>query len=253
MKKTLTNYKPADLAKMYGVHSNTIRLYESLGYLSPAERSQNGYRIFTDLHALQVKICRCIFGYPFTNRRIRNAGNEVMWASGKQQWSLGKENASKYIQVVKQEYALAKSAASILQTWAQPNTQPRPQKEQQYLSRKDVAATFGITIEAVRNWERNGLIYSESKGSKAEVLYNADDLERLNIIYMLRQTGYSIAAIHHSISMYDKGRVDKVVRALHEPEPDELISVGDRWQHELSRLYAAAQNIPPIFDELAAL
>lgn len=253
MEKNQNIYKPIDLAHIYGVHPNTIRLYERLRYISPAERNENGYRIFTDLHILQVKVCRCIFGYPFTNRCIRNAGNEVMWASGKEQWISGMKCAQTYLEVVTHEYNLAKKTATALQNWIKPEKSYLSQAKEGYISRKDVADMLGITIEAVRNWERNDLISSCATGEYGEILYKETDLDRLNVIYMLRQAGYSIVAIHHSISMYDKGQIDMVLPALHEPEPNELISVGDRWQHELSKLLCAAKKIPPIFEEMAAL
>jgi len=97
------------------------------------------------------------------------------------------------------------------------------------------------------------LISSDIKGQTGEVRYRGIDLDRLKVIYMLRQAGYSMTSIHHSISMYDKGQSDKVLTALNEPEPDDLISVGDRWLYELSKLMDAAQKIPPIFNEMETL
>lgn len=35
------------LARITGLNTNTIRYYESLGLLSPAERSESGYRIYS--------------------------------------------------------------------------------------------------------------------------------------------------------------------------------------------------------------
>ena len=109
----MKKYTPTELAGMYHIHPNTIRLYERLGYIAKSERAANNYRIFTQLHVLQIKICRCIFGYPFTNRNIRNAGNEVMWASAKQDWSIGRQNAEQYIQAIRQEINTAHKTIAI--------------------------------------------------------------------------------------------------------------------------------------------
>ena len=57
-------YRVIDLARMFAAHPNTIRLYEKLSYISKAQRSKNGCREFTELHVLQLQICRKIFGYP---------------------------------------------------------------------------------------------------------------------------------------------------------------------------------------------
>jgi len=245
-------YKPVELAYLYGIHPNTIRLYERLGYISPAGRATNNYREFNELHILQVKICRCIFGYPFTNQRIRNAGNEVMWTSAKKQWSLGKQRAHEYIRVIQQEHDLAQKTAEILQNWANPQKEKKSNGQKNF-SRKEIAESLGVTVEAVRNWERNNLIFPSISGKNNEKLYDNENLERIRVVYMLRQAGYSIAAIHNSISMYDTGQLNMVLPALNVPNQDDLISVGDRWLHELSKLIDAAEKIPPIFKEMEIL
>ncbi|WRS28410.1 MerR family transcriptional regulator [Oscillospiraceae bacterium MB08-C2-2] len=242
-----------ELAKIYHIHPNTIRLYERLNYISMPERAANNYRIFTELHIFQIEICRCIFGYPFTNRNIRNAGNEVMWASARQEWSIGKQNAERYIQIIEQEIKIARRTAIILNQWANTVATQKDTDSDSYLSRKKVADRFAITVETVRNWERNRLIVSVKKGEKGEQLYSRSDLNRISIIYMLIQAGFSIAAIQRSLTMYENGHTNEIVTALNNPQYEELVSVGDRWIHELERLSTAAQTIPSIFDKLANL
>jgi len=246
-------YTPTELAKIYNIHSNTIRLYERLGYISTPERAANNYRIFTELHMLQIKICRCIFGYPFTNRNIRNAGNAIMWASAKREWSIGGQNSEQYIRIIEQEIQIARRTAIILNQWANTVAPKKNTNNNNYLSRKKVADRFAITVETVRNWERNRLIVSVKKGEKGEQLYSSSDLDRISIIYMLIQAGFSIAAIQRSLTMYENGYKNEIVTALNNPKYEELVSVGDRWIHELERLNTAAQTIPSIFDELATL
>lgn len=249
----MKKYTTMELAKIYHIHPNTIRLYERLGYISAPERAANNYRIFTKLHILQIKICRCIFGYPFTNRNIRNAGNEVMWSSAKQEWNIGRQNSEKYIQIINQEIKIAHKTALILNQWANGVIIQKSSSNNNHLSRKEVANFFSVTVESVRNWERNRLIVSVKIGEKGEKLYSITDLDRISIIYMLIQAGFSIAAIQRSLTMYENGYTSKIVNALNNPKYEELISVGDRWIHELERLNKAAQAIPSIFDELAAL
>ena len=48
--------KTSDIAKIVGVHVNTVRLYEDKGFLSPVPRSKSGYRLFTPLHLEQMRI-----------------------------------------------------------------------------------------------------------------------------------------------------------------------------------------------------
>lgn len=46
----MKQYKTIDVARMIGIHVNTVRLYEKCGFISKPERLPNGYRVFTELH-----------------------------------------------------------------------------------------------------------------------------------------------------------------------------------------------------------
>jgi hypothetical protein len=67
---------------------------------------------------------------------------------------------------------------------------------------------------------------------------------------MLRQAGYSISAIHRSMSSFDHKEGKNVVTSLHQPEQDELFSVGDRWLYELRKLENEGIQIPNIINQL---
>lgn len=110
-------YKPSDIAKMFSVHSNTVRLYEKLGFLSEAPRNENGYRVYTEIHVSQMRICRCIFGYSFSNRRIRKCGRDILIASASQDWTLTREKTIAYIHVIEQELSLADETVGIMKEW----------------------------------------------------------------------------------------------------------------------------------------
>lgn len=176
-----------------------------------------------------------------------------MWSIAKKQWDEAGQNTDCYIQIIEQEIKKAQKACEILQNWANSTKGNTILLEKKMLSRKDIADYLGVTAEAVRNWERNGLILPEEIGAKGEKLYSSTDLGRMHIIYMLLQLGYSMASIHRSISMYDKGHAELVASALYCQEYDDFISVGDRWLYELNKLVEAAQKIPPIIEELKNL
>ena len=54
----LTTYTTSQIARFAGVHPNTIRLYERLGFITAPKRRPNGYRVFTELHVSQVRFVR---------------------------------------------------------------------------------------------------------------------------------------------------------------------------------------------------
>lgn len=244
-------YKPIEIARLYSIHPNTVRLYEKLHYISPAERDKNNYRRYTKIHILQFKICRCIFGYPFFNKKIREAGNKTIWAIADKLYNEGLILVENYIELIKLEIKLAEDTKDIVKRWL--NNEIREFDENRSMSRKEASMFFGVTIEAIRNWERNGLINSNKKGEKGEVLYSGDNLERLKIVYMLRQAGYSMSAIYRSLSIISKDNVEDVLTSLENPNVNEVISVGDRWLFELKKLLESAYKIPDIINEIKEL
>ena len=43
----MKTYQTSEIAKIIGIHPNTVRLYEDLKLIPVVERRKNGYRIFT--------------------------------------------------------------------------------------------------------------------------------------------------------------------------------------------------------------
>lgn len=54
----MNTYQTSQVAKLMGIHPNTVRLYEKLELMPKVERKENGYRIFTDYHIDQLKVIR---------------------------------------------------------------------------------------------------------------------------------------------------------------------------------------------------
>jgi len=48
-------YGTSEIAKMMGIHPNTVMLYEKWGYIAPVPRKENGYRVYTEIHLEQIK------------------------------------------------------------------------------------------------------------------------------------------------------------------------------------------------------
>ena len=72
----MNTYKTIDIARIIGIHVNTVRLYEKCGLIPKPERLGNGYRVFTDLHIEQFRLARAalrggrFFKMDFVNKRL---------------------------------------------------------------------------------------------------------------------------------------------------------------------------------------
>ena len=67
----MNTYKTAEIAKMIGIHPNTVRLYEKLELIPKPERLSNGYRVFTDFHIEQFKLARLAFQIEVLQNGLR--------------------------------------------------------------------------------------------------------------------------------------------------------------------------------------
>lgn len=235
-------YTTGMMAREANVHPNTVRFYERIGLISPAKRAANGYRQFSYRHLIQLRICRIIFSEPYTNT-LRSSAFTVVDAL--RQWDLGKarENAEAHQRLVEKEYAAALETAALLKLWTEKNKLPATGRVYRH---KEAASLLGVTIEVLRNWERNGLISVLRTGTNKARVYGDEDIARLHVIYMLRQNNYSIAAIQRSLSIFDSGNSAGAVLALNQPAMDdeiEYISVGDHWLEVLNEISLSAEKI----------
>jgi len=242
-------YTTSQVAQILSVHPNTIRWYENTGLISPAARLPNGYRQFDGKHLIQLRICRLIFGSPYTNKSIRGAAFEILHALKEGDIGISLLLAKKYKHQLEKEYASALKTAAMLKEWT--DRKPLPADGKSY-TRKEVAALLGITTEVVRNWERNGLVCVNRRGRKNEQVYGELDVMRFRVIYMLRQNNYSIAAIHNSLSQYDQGNSMGAALALNQPaaDPESIyMSAGDHWLEVLGELSRSAETMIQIITE----
>ncbi|WP_438496341.1 MerR family transcriptional regulator [Paenibacillus sp. IHBB 3054] len=242
-------YRTGQIAQELGVHPNTIRFYEKIGLISPVERTENRYRQFTYRHLTQLRVCRLIFGTPYTNRTLRNTAFSVAAALKSWDVELALTNAEAYQHLLEKEYASALETASLLKNWTEKGQLPGTGN---VYSHKEAASLLGVTPEVLRNWERNGLICVPRQPDQSRV-YGDEEIARLRIIYMLRQNHYSISAIQRSMLIFDSGNSAGAVLALNQPAADleiEFVSAGDHWLDTLASLTISAAAIKQIVVEI---
>ena len=64
-------YSTGQVARVMGVHANTVRMYEQEGFIAPARRLENGYRRFDDEHLVQFFIARRAFRAEILQNGLR--------------------------------------------------------------------------------------------------------------------------------------------------------------------------------------
>lgn len=238
--------RTSDIAKAIGVHTNTVRLYETWGYLSPVPRSRSGYRLFTETHLDQMRLARTLLGWPYPGGKSLVLDLVYKCAAGDLGGAL--EGAYTYLARVRAERAHADAAIEFLEQWVQgqaTETLGTP------LSIGEAAGRLGVSVDKLRNWDRNGLLEVPRDPHNGYRLYGTVEIGRARVIRMLLQTGHSLMAILRMLQHFDRGQTHDLKRVLDTPRPDEdVYSAADRW---LSTLAALEQRVLDAIAQLRAM
>ena len=231
--------RTSDLAKVVGVHVNTVRLYEEWGFLPPVPRSPTGYRLFTQAHLEQMRLARMAMHGPWPGSNIRQSALALVRKSASGDLGGALEQAYQHLALVQAERARAEAAAGLLERWAQGTATDTTVKPLQI---GEAAKRLDVTADQLRNWERNGLIEVPRDPRNGYRLYGAAEIGRLRVVRMLLRAGYSMMAILRMLLQLDRGGDPR--RALDTPQPDEdVYTAADQWLSSLVEQEQRARNI----------
>lgn len=106
---------------------------------------------------------------------------------------------------------------------------------------------LGVSVDSLRNWEKNGLLSVKRKENGYRV-YTDEDVKRLKLIRALRCANYSLEAILRLLRQLSENPDVDVRTTLNTPQPsDDIISVCDRL---IASLSAAQKNACKVSDML---
>lgn len=233
-------YTTAQVAKMIGIHVNTVRLYEELGLVHRAERKKNGYRMFTPLHVEQFRLARLCLRVEVLQNGLRKQAVNIVKTAAAGDLNGAQEQAEAYLQQIRQEQKNAGEAIKIageLLFHKQNNT------EDLRLTRKQTAVYLGVTIDTLRNWELNGLLCIKRRENGYRV-YTGEDIRRLKIIRALRCANYSLSAILRLLSGISRSPEADIKAVIDTPEEGEdIVSLCDKLLTSLQHAEENAQSI----------
>ncbi len=242
----METYKTAEVAAIIGIHPNTVRLYEKLQLIPKPERLSNGYRVFTDFHIEQCRLVRIAFQVEVLQNGLRKKIVKMIKVSATGDFDAAVLLINEYIKQIRQERTNAEEAIEIVKQLLSGNTQPYTH----HLKRKEVSEALNISMDALRNWEMNGLLTVKRKENGYRV-YTNDDIQRLKIIRSLRCANYSLEAILRLLRQLDQNPDTDIRAALNTPkQSDDIISVCDRLIVSLSESEKNAYTILSILQDM---
>ncbi|MDF2649342.1 MAG: regulatory protein MerR [Paenibacillus sp.] len=232
----MNSYRTAEIAHSFGIHPNTVRLYEELGLIAKPERKANGYRIFTDFHIEQLRLARTALKVEVLQNGLRKQAIDIIKASSTGNFDHAIHLTECYCRQIKREQRNAEEAISIAGKLLSGENQEQSNVN---LNRKETADLLQISIDTLRNWEMNGLLHVKRKQNGYRV-YSGEDIRRLKMICSLRCANYSLAAILRMLNALFRDPRADIRETIDTPEVnDEIISVCDKL---LTSLQCAEKN-----------
>ncbi len=232
----MSTYKTSEIAHCIGIHPNTVRLYEELGLIPKPERKVNGYRVFTDFHIEQFKFARTALKVEVLQNGLRKQAINIIKTSAAKDFDRAIFLTERYLQQIKREQKNAEEAIAITKRLLSGENQ---ETGNVLFTRKETADHLQITMDALRNWEMNGLLTVKRKENGYRV-YSDEDIRRLKIIRSLRCANYSLTAILRMLNALSNDPETDIREVIDTPkENDDIISVCDKL---LTSLQYAEKN-----------
>ena len=221
-------------------------MYEEWGLIPLAERKSNGYRIFTDFHIEQLRLARVGFQIEVLQNGLRKKVVEIIKLSAKRDFDKALMFAKEYLGQIQREQRNAEESINI----AKQILSSKSVEHTLFLKRKEASDYLDISMDTLRNWERNGLLQVKRKQNGYRA-YTSDDIEQLKMIRTLRLANYSLEAILRMLNALEHNPQVNIKQVLNTPQADEdIVSICDRLIVSLNDAEENAEKMITILLEM---
>lgn len=162
----METYHTAEIAARIGVHPNTIRFYEEQGLLPKVPRLQNGYRIYSDHHLLQLRFIRLAFKAEIISDNLRSEAAQIIKTAAAGRYEAAISQTNQYRQHIEEEISKALEAIRLSESILLGQSENKA--DSITIGRREAAARLGITMDVLRDWERNGLVTIPRIGNRRQ-------------------------------------------------------------------------------------
>jgi DNA-binding transcriptional MerR regulator len=214
--------RTVDLARLGGISVQQVRNHEATGLLPPVTRSASGYRLYTQQHLEALLTTRNLvhgYGWPKTTAIMQAVHHEQPAVA----LALIDERHAELAARRRQLDELLPA----LQNLTKSATQRTPPTQAEPLRVGEAARRAGVRVSAVHFWEQQGLLTPLREPHNHYRLYDAQQVQRLRVIALLRQSGYRFDAMRPLLDELAAGYSEQTLAALAE-QRERLIRAS--WQ-----------------------
>jgi DNA-binding transcriptional MerR regulator len=202
-------YRPIDIARRLGVSTSALRHYEDWGMLPPVERSESGYRLYTEEHVLYFECIRAMsvgFGMELTVealRRFRRGDvDDALWI------------VNEALVELQQRKRTADETILALESIDPAELDVKGKRKMMRIG--DVSKLTGVAASAIRHWEKMGLIDPPRDDESGYRLYGPADVRHIRIIATLRMSVWSLETIRSVVRELDRNDLEQARRVARE-------------------------------------
>lgn len=236
--------RPTDLAQSIGLSVQTVHNYEDCGFIPQAERNEKGYRLYTAQHLRAIQVARIVIVGHGWQRACKIMGYIHAGEIASALAVIDEHSAEihKDRREVEQTLEILRTTSTSLEILAKAS-----ERHKQGIRVGEAAQLVGVRVSAVRFWEAQGLLAPVRERESKYRLYDDEQVRRLQVVALLRKTGYDFDTIRRVLEQLATGTSDQV-RSAAEHRLQDLAEVSRRaveatatvWQYmvELDTLHS---------------
>lgn len=187
----MRTYSTSEIARIIGIHPNTVMLYEKWGYIAPVPRKENGYRVYTESHLEQIKLARMLLKSELIKSYMKFGVQNIIRTAAQGDLKKALELSREYLIHIQNEKDNELKVIKIIRKILKNNLQ---EEKNISLNRKVAAKLLGVSINVIVYWERNGLL-DVPRSKNGYRVYGENEIKLLRVIKALRQENYSTQCI----------------------------------------------------------
>lgn len=215
-----TFLRTIDLARAAGISVQQVRNYEALGLLPTAERGQNGYRLYTRRHLAALTTARSLVrGYGWQQMPV------IMQTLHRGELAAALEAIDTYHAELAHKRLQAEQTLIALRALAAGSSVPPNVHQPRKLRVGEAAKLVGVRVSAVHFWEQQGLLQPSRDRSSRYRLYDAQQMNRLRVVALLREAYYDFTVIQATLNELEAGRPEQAISAI-EKRNEELTRIS---------------------------
>lgn len=228
--------RPKKMAATFMISPSTIRNYEANGLIPPAERSANGYRFYSDVHATYLACIQALapaFGMEVTTEVLHYLQQDkihtALWAIREKEVVLydDKERLEKLIEDIR----------------LQANENISPYAKERFTI-NEVSELTKIPKSTIRYWEKAGYVAADRDPENHYRCYDGGHLQKMRLLQVLQNSVYSEETVKYKQSIAAAEHVDlQSIMKLAENIRTYLDKRIDSQMCGISRLYKLIQLI----------